>query len=93
MFILGVIDHASNFHFDEISFHRYQVEKFSLSKQNTEEPGFDNNCHNYKQVDGDDRREDYLMIPQSSLTTNGTIIMATHYCGQSLVKGSSVIGK
>uniref|UniRef100_A0A1A9ZL15 CUB domain-containing protein n=1 Tax=Glossina pallidipes TaxID=7398 RepID=A0A1A9ZL15_GLOPL len=70
---------------------RYQVEKFSLSKRNTEEPGFDNNCHSYKQVDRDDRREDYLMIPQSSLTTNGSIIMATHYCGQSLVKGSSVI--
>uniref|UniRef100_A0A1A9V8L7 CUB domain-containing protein n=1 Tax=Glossina austeni TaxID=7395 RepID=A0A1A9V8L7_GLOAU len=70
---------------------RYQVEKFSLSKQNTEEPGFDNNCHSYKQADGDDRHEDYLMIPQSSLTTNGSIIMATHYCGQSLGKGSSVI--
>ncbi|KAL9920159.1 uncharacterized protein ACN427_001798 [Glossina fuscipes fuscipes] len=70
---------------------QYQVEKFSLSKQNTEEPGFDNNCHSYNQVNGDDRREDYLMIPQSSLTANGTIIMATHYCGQSLVKGSSVV--
>uniref|UniRef100_A0A1B0BFM7 CUB domain-containing protein n=1 Tax=Glossina palpalis gambiensis TaxID=67801 RepID=A0A1B0BFM7_9MUSC len=87
------IGHTMNYRFNEFPFLRYQVEKFSLSKQNTEEPGFDNNCHSYNQVNGDDRREDYLLIPQSSLTANGTIIMATHYCGQSLVKGSSVIGK
>uniref|UniRef100_A0A1A9W990 CUB domain-containing protein n=1 Tax=Glossina brevipalpis TaxID=37001 RepID=A0A1A9W990_9MUSC len=69
----------------------YRIEKFSLSKQNPNQDGYDGNCHSYKEINEDARREDYLMIPQSSLTTDTSIIMATHYCGQSLEKGSTII--
>ncbi|XP_075167971.1 uncharacterized protein LOC142240148 [Haematobia irritans] len=59
----------------------YQTSKFSMSNEVPILGGYDNDCHSTVQTEG--RREDYLMIPQS-FVSSGLHLQPTYYCGNSL---------